>query len=484
MNQMLAALVVFFVGTVYLLRKGYQRFFIVFLVRTEYGLNLIDRIAKISPRFWKFVADFSVVLSFSGLGGAYLSKNDSRKNLYLSLLVFGGVSAIMLNQGVVIIIAALALLIAVLGGGYKQDDQRLDFLITVLVIYSLASQILESKLIALLESLVGLPVILVYALAYNAFNIVLKNSDMPGISPLLPTSKDGRIGVTFPGYDIFVPGGYALIAIIVTLVSHELAHGILARVHKMKVKSTGLLTFGVLPIGAFVEPDDKEVESRPSIERMRLYAVGSFANFAVGALALIVVLATMALTSAYLLEDGVRIIGLDSGYPAERILVEGDVISGINNISTPTLEAFKSTMGQSQVGDTIKVSTGRGEYDIKTVTSPNDNSTAYIGVVMMQQLVWKGDPHHRFQSTIPAIFVILAAMSWITFFNVNIGLVNLLPISPFDGGRMLKEAIMALNVSEVSIKRLAYTILALTLLIFVINLYPLVSMLYGWASNL
>jgi len=84
----------------------------------------------------------------------------------------------------------------------------------------------------------------------QAFAILFAGSNMPGVAPMLPSvNSEGEIGISVPGYDIFVPLVYAVIALAVLLFSHEFAHGVLARVHRVRVKSTGLLTFGIIPSG-------------------------------------------------------------------------------------------------------------------------------------------------------------------------------------------------------------------------------------------
>jgi len=79
--------------------------------------------------------------------------------------------------------------------------------------------------------------------------------NVPPIAPLIPY---------FPrlfNLDSFFPPlffTYFLIALAIVAVSHEFSHGILARLNKIKVKTTGLAFFGPF-FGAFVEPDEKQM---------------------------------------------------------------------------------------------------------------------------------------------------------------------------------------------------------------------------------
>ena len=67
-------------------------------------------------------------------------------------------------------------------------------------------------------------------------------------------------GVDVPGSPIFVPFVYGIVGLATVLVVHEFSHGILARVENVSIKSIGLLLFAIIP-GAFVEPDDEEIET-------------------------------------------------------------------------------------------------------------------------------------------------------------------------------------------------------------------------------
>jgi hypothetical protein len=66
-----------------------------------------------------------------------------------------------------------------------------------------------------------------------------------------------------PGVNPFLPWHYALISLIITIVIHEAGHGIVARVYNVKLESTGIVLFFVVPIGAFVNIERYELEKTP-----------------------------------------------------------------------------------------------------------------------------------------------------------------------------------------------------------------------------
>ncbi len=86
-----------------------------------------------------------------------------------------------------------------------------------------------------------------------------------------------------PGINPVIPLWYGIFGLIVAMVVHELAHGVLSRVGDVPVKSLGLL-FLVVPIGAFVEPDEDRLLKVDRWRRARVFAVGPVTNIIVAAL--------------------------------------------------------------------------------------------------------------------------------------------------------------------------------------------------------
>ena len=81
-----------------------------------------------------------------------------------------------------------------------------------------------------------------------------------------------------PGVTSFVPFKWPALALIIAILIHEYSHGIQARAHGMRLRSFGLLLLGPLPLGAFAEPEESEMERIPRRERMRLFSAGPSIN--------------------------------------------------------------------------------------------------------------------------------------------------------------------------------------------------------------
>lgn len=113
-------------------------------------------------------------------------------------------------------------------------------------------------------------------------------------SPPEPSSYNApRNILLIPGLNEYIPFVWGWIALFVTMVVHEFAHGILSRVEGVRVKSMGIVTFLFAPIAAFVEPDEEELfgnEDKPPLvskgARVRILAAGVISNFFVAAIAM------------------------------------------------------------------------------------------------------------------------------------------------------------------------------------------------------
>lgn len=91
----------------------------------------------------------------------------------------------------------------------------------------------------------------------------------------------GGMGIEYalaiPGLNPMLPLVYGVIGLVISMVIHELAHGIQSRANDIEVKSSGIL-YGVVPLGAFVEPDEEGASKASRKARLHLYAAGITTN--------------------------------------------------------------------------------------------------------------------------------------------------------------------------------------------------------------
>lgn len=255
----------------------------------------------------------------------------------------------------------------------------------------------------------------------------------PSVSILLP-------GVQIPGSPIFIPFISGFIALILLIIVHEFSHGILARVEGIDIKSMGLLLFIILP-GAFVEPDDEQIEKSSRLSKLRIYGAGSMANIVLAIIALLIfaAIANFAVPLAYD-QQGVEITDVVKDSPAVGNLQKGMIVTSINDHKVTNATSYSSAISTLKPNTTAHITTNKGTYTFKLGENPNNKSVGYMGIRAQQHLVLKENVKDTYGDVLPwAILSLEDLFKWIYFINLSVGLFNLLPMKPLDGGLMLEE---------------------------------------------
>lgn len=287
--------------------------------------------------------------------------------------------------------------------------------------------------------------------------------ETPSVSLVIP-------GVEIPGSPIYIPFAYGIVALATVLIVHEFSHGILSRVEKINIKSIGLLLFAVLP-GAFVEPDEEDMKKAEKTSRMRVYAAGSIANISLFVVAFLI---TMSISSFVIPEtfheDGIQIERVLEGAPAYNILQNGMIIESLNGVNVTDGNAYSSALSTLKPGETVNVTTDRGNYSFKAANNPNNNSLGYMGVQAVKNYQINDNVADTYGNTLPWIwFSLLELFNWIAFLNLAIGLFNLLPMKPLDGGHLLEE-LLDYKLSENIVKPIIVLISSFMIFIIAISL--------------
>lgn len=104
-------------------------------------------------------------------------------------------------------------------------------------------------------------------------------------APASPEANDIELGPL--SIDTVVLGAYLVFGLVVAVLVHEFAHGALAVAEKIKLEAVGLLLL-VVPLGAFVEPNDADLKQAKRTSRLRVYATGPATNMFAAAICLAV----------------------------------------------------------------------------------------------------------------------------------------------------------------------------------------------------
>jgi membrane-associated protease RseP (regulator of RpoE activity) len=251
-----------------------------------------------------------------------------------------------------------------------------------------------------------------------------------------------------------VPWWIWVIGVMSVMIPHEFSHGIMCRLEKIRIQSVGWLLLFIIP-GAFVEPDEKQLKKSKRSTRLKVYAAGSFANIA---FAFIIVLLFTALFPVLFTPAGVYFQTIENS-TANLTGMSGSIIE-MDNQKVTNPNDISSILSKHKPGDTIEVKTTQSNYMVPymylsgssateliapkpaivtdlndthiyrvTLTeNPNEKGKAFLGISASDKPTYLLSVDPQFYLNISLIFI------WIYIFNLGIGLVNLLPIKPLDGG--------------------------------------------------
>jgi len=245
----------------------------------------------------------------------------------------------------------------------------------------------------------------------------------------------------------YVPFFYWIISIFVLAIIHEYSHGIMARRIGIKLKSTGLAFVGIIiPVlpAAFVEPDETELEKASKIDQLSVFAAGPFSNILFAFIFLGLLIGLSAPASNLMDFNGVEISDFTEDSTALAAgLEEGDIITHADNVQVQYVHNFTDFLSQKKPGENVVFKTNEKTYNVVLGENPQNKSKPYVGVFVGQHRDLKESIVNKYGRIIPGIALwFLGLLYWLYLLNFGIGLFNLIPIGPVDGGRMLRVALL------------------------------------------
>lgn len=314
--------------------------------------------------------------------------------------------------------------------------------------YSLIEKITEfstknSKFI----NLIGLIAIVVGFAAmifsvYFLFSLIFVKTEVPALQIVLPSLP----GVCETNLILCVPPVYWITSIFIIAFSHEIMHALLAASNRIKIKSIGYAFFLFLP-AFFVEPDEKGLKKAKVINKLKIFAAGSFGNFLTVIIILVFFYLVYLTFSSFYKPYGIEVEVVPNS-SAEKANLKGIIIEVENK--TATIKNLISTLKEKNDGDYIFLKTTEGEYKIKLENKK-------IGIVIKREIYTsentilnntfikdffeysKNFSFCFFESGIYCNYVYNSFFAWLVILSLGIGIFNLLPIKPLDGGLMLEE---------------------------------------------
>lgn len=312
--------------------------------------------------------------------------------------------------------------------------------------------------VAVITAVIGTSLLVIYPLISKekAFGLVL------------PTVSAFR----YPGPIISVPVWYWLIAVFIIMACHETMHAIMSRLAGISIKNYGLIFLLVLPIGAFVDPDMKKVAKLKLMPKLRIYAAGSFGNFIVGFLMIVLFLSTRWVAAQSLESTGVNFEGVVEGSPAHDVGLSGTIYQ-IDDVSIKSRFDLFDFLATTEPGKTVKILTTEGEFQLTTEESPYAENVSYFGLKDELTEVYKYSAGPYAGEYAPdilmnSLFAWLSLLMWISVLSLGVAIVNLLPMKPLDGGYIFEE--LAKERFGKSAKRLTKIATISTALLLIFNL--------------
>ncbi|MCD6279279.1 site-2 protease family protein, partial [Candidatus Micrarchaeota archaeon] len=192
----------------------------------------------------------------------------------------------------------------------------------------------------------------------------------------------------------------------------------------VKLTSVGIALLGVLPMGAFVEPDDEELEKRSMIEKVRVFVTGSGANFVLMFLAFIVFILFQPVVAQYTQYTQYYVV-----YVGNNTEYSGATVLAIRGIPVDKLDYENLPY---KAGDNVTVEMDKGTFTAVV----NDNGK--VGVVEKMMIT------NLFVSSVFNVIVLLIVL------NFYIAAFNLIPVSILDGYHILRAVVGEKNVKYLS----------------------------------
>jgi membrane-associated protease RseP (regulator of RpoE activity) len=462
-----------------ILFKAKVYYFLISMVSNEKSAKVLDKIKN--DKFWLWISKIGIFLGFGlfGILAWYWKDLKQKKNKALTK---------------VILYSIFILIIGFFLGNFGVLEKSIVYYIVNVIVF-------------FLFGFAGFGILL---LLYQAIIIIkayfLGRPSCPGVAPVIP-------GIKIPGTDFKIPFFEGWIALILIMVVHELAHGILARKIKVKVKSFGLLLLGFFPIGAFTEPDEKQLKEAKPKDALLVYAAGPVINLLFALIIFIIVFAIGIISAGYVSQiqlqstDGVYLTDLSQytglcnlgvksenydaliplylqldtnkelffqNYTAKIIEFDNNKINNKLDFTKALSNAIDNNKASVNfsifVQDENKTKSFVHNFDLKV----NSDNTLGVKVIESQ----KDDYNFSFWYLL--LTFILTTLTWTYLLSFMVGFFNFVPVKLLDGGQMLSLLMIQFFTNKMSEKkqnkviRITYwTIGILLLLLIAINILPI-----------
>ena len=134
-------------------------------------------------------------------------------------------------------------------------------------------------------------------------------------------------------------------------------------------------------------------------------------------------------------------------YPAAQANLQPPfIVKEINGKATTNLALFVNATKDIVPGTKVHLVTNKGAYDLVAAANPDNATKGFMGIA---DFSFKTEPKEaviaKYGAWFPPFYTwIHMLIFWLVVINFGIGLFNLLPLGPIDGGRMFLTAMLAI----------------------------------------
>ena len=198
-------------------------------------------------------------------------------------------------------------------------------------------------------SSIGLGVSLVIMLGMFVFLIAQAVAIVRNPPPPSAVTEPANF-LVIPGVNEFLPLSVApeiILGLVVGLVVHEGGHGLLCRVEDIEIRSMGVFLLTLIPLGAFVEPDEQTQREASRGGRARMFAAGVTNNLVVSAVTFALLFGPV--IAAIGVAPGVAVAGAYPGTPAAMGGIDGgDRITAIDGVAVAAEDALDRRLASTE----------------------------------------------------------------------------------------------------------------------------------------
>ncbi|MFB6251627.1 MAG: site-2 protease family protein [Halobellus sp.] len=190
--------------------------------------------------------------------------------------------------------------------------------------------------------------------------------------------------LVIPGVNDFLPLSVApeiVFGLLVGLIVHEGGHGILCRVEGINIESMGVFLFTVIPLGAFVEPDEESQRSADRGGRARMFAAGVTNNFFITFVAFVLLFGPI--VGSIGVAPGMAVQGAYDGSPAAAAgISQGDRITAVGGVPVGNESSLDAALlGTDARTISVELDGGESAADREARTATVERSLIVAGTV-------------------------------------------------------------------------------------------------------